>query len=145
MRSPVLHWPSAHLSRASGVIRHHARRRWSDTSELGRQGTPLDRCSSLSTIDRAHAADPSLVLGLWPRVVVCQLQIDLARVFALEVESMPPVVFASSWYADFGKMDVSLADQIRLLVIVKDGEFEIVVVGRVVYCESKFLVPAVSC
>jgi len=58
---------------------------------------------------------------------------------------MPPVGLASSWYAHILQANVGLSNQICFLVVVEDGHFEIVVVGRIMNGESKFLVPVFSC
>jgi hypothetical protein len=58
---------------------------------------------------------------------------------------MPPVVLASSRYAHILQANVGLSNQVCLFVVIEDGHFEIVVVGRVVNGESKFLVPVVFC
>lgn len=78
------------------------------------------------------------------RVVVCQLEHDLAGVLALVVECVPRVHLSSAGDNDFFQVDPHLANHVRLLVVVEDGHFEVVVVGRFVHGEAQFLVP-VAC
>ena len=54
---------------------------------------------------------------------------------------MPLVTLSSSWLQYIGQADPSLADEIRLLVIVENGDFEILVIGRIVDDEAQLLIP----
>ncbi len=83
----------------------------------------------------------SFELGVGSRIVVGQLNPDVAGVFSLEVECMPQIILASPRYNDFFQIKPSFSYEVGLLVIVKDGAFELVVVGRLVDGESQFLVP----
>jgi hypothetical protein len=82
------------------------------------------------------------LLVLLTGVVVGDLHADLASVLALAVEAEPFVALASTRGDDGVEVRKGLADKLRLLVVVEDGDLEAVVVGRVVDGEAQFLVPA---
>lgn len=54
---------------------------------------------------------------------------------------MPKVILSSAWYHDLSKLDPSLSDQVRLLIVVKNRDLQLVVIWGIMNCESKFLVP----
>jgi len=84
-----------------------------------------------------------LVWFLWlrARIVVRELHPHFACILSLAVEIVPRIALSSACHDDFCEADPGLADEFSLLVVVEDGHFEIVVVGRVAYGESKLLVP----
>ena len=55
---------------------------------------------------------------------------------------MPEVVLAASWHEHVLEAYPSLPNEIRLLVVVEDGNLKLVVVGRIVDCETEFLIPS---
>jgi hypothetical protein len=57
---------------------------------------------------------------------------------------MPDVALAAAGLDDVADVDPCLADELGLLVVVEDGDFELVVVGRVADGEAQFFVPAVT-
>lgn len=76
------------------------------------------------------------------RIVVSDLESNFPRILAATCQSLPYVVLASSSNNDALEIDPSLSDEIRLLVISENGDLELVVVGRIMHCESQLLVPA---
>lgn len=81
--------------------------------------------------------------GLGPFVVVCQLDSQLAGVLALEGETLPEIALAATGHDDLGKIDPGLANQVGALVLAEDGDFDAVVVGRVVHNKAQLLVPVI--
>jgi hypothetical protein len=103
---------------------------------------------TLAFLSRLRAVSQALsgrLLWLRAGVVVGQFQTSFSGVLALAIETVPDVALAAARYDDFGKVDPRLANELRLLVVVEDGDFEVVVVGRVVYGEAQFLVPVGRC
>lgn len=80
-------------------------------------------------------------LGLCAAVVVGELDADLAGILAFAVQAVPVVAGTTTWGNDGLEVDPRLANQLRLLVVVEDGHFEAVVVGRVVDGKAQFLIP----
>lgn len=112
------------------------------SSSKSRQRPPLHLLSERHrSILRGSIALPPLTLGLGPRIVVCELQPDLSRVFALARQALPDVLLAASGHDDIAEVEESLSDQIRLLVLAEDRDLEVVVVRRVVDVEADFRVP----
>lgn len=81
------------------------------------------------------------LLGLGTGVVVCDLDADLASILAPAGEVLPDVVLATARDDDILEVDPSLANQVSLLVVGEDGDFELIVVGGIVDGEAQFLVP----
>lgn len=81
-------------------------------------------------------------LGLWARVVVRDLNPDFTGVLALAGEILPEIVLATTGDDDVAQVDPCLSNQFCLLVVVEDGDFELVIVGGVVDGEADFLIPA---
>jgi len=79
---------------------------------------------------------------LWPaRVVVRDLNADLARVLAAKGEAVPEIGLSAAGDDDVSEIYPGFADEFGLAVIVEDGQLELVVVGRVADGESELLVP----
>jgi hypothetical protein len=76
-----------------------------------------------------------------PCVVVSQFHPDVTGVFALEVELVPQIILATARHNQLFEIDPSLANEICLLVVVEDGAFELIVVGRFADGETQLLVP----
>jgi len=55
---------------------------------------------------------------------------------------VPAVRLAAAGVDDAVEVDEGVADQLRLAVVVEDGDLDAVVVGRVVDGEAQLLVPA---
>lgn len=81
-----------------------------------------------AAILRRGNARPSRPVRFGSRVVVCELQPDLASVFALARQPLPYIVLAASGNDNTGQVDERLADQFRLLVFAKHRELDVVVV-----------------
>lgn len=75
---------------------------------------PMSRGSRLSI-------SCGIAVRLRPRIVVCQLDADLARVFPFAVQSLPQIALASSRHNDVLQGDQGFSNQIRLLVLAEDG------------------------
>jgi hypothetical protein len=54
---------------------------------------------------------------------------------------MPQVVLAAAWHDDVLEVYPGLPNKVCLLVIVEDRHLELVVVGRIVDCETELLIP----
>lgn len=54
---------------------------------------------------------------------------------------MPTVALTAAGQDDVLEVDPCLADELGLLVVVEDGDFELVVIGRLMNGESDFLIP----
>ena len=111
---------------------------------MSRQRSPLHFRPPIYThhVISSHAVS-SRPFRLRPRIIVCELNPDLAGVLALAVESLPNVALATSGYDDLSEADPCLADQIGSLVFAEDGQLQLVVIGRVMDGESELLVPGV--
>jgi hypothetical protein len=83
------------------------------------------------------------LLGLGAAVIEGNLDADLAGILAPAPELVPLVALAASRHDNVAQVDPGLSNQFRPLVVVKDRDLELVVVGRVVDGESEFLIPAV--
>ena len=57
---------------------------------------------------------------------------------------MPSIALAAAGGNDGFEAHERLSDQLRLFVVVEDGDFELVVVGGVVDGEAQFLVPRID-
>lgn len=68
-------------------------------------------------------------LGLGTGVVVGNLNPDLTGVLALAGEVLPEIVLTAAGDDDVAQVDPCLSDQFCLLVVIEDGDFELVVVG----------------
>lgn len=91
----------------------------------------LGRCRLEVGSGRVSCFDGSL-LRLWSAIVVCDLDSNLTRIFALAGQVLPDVVLSSTRNNDVLQVNPCFADEIRLLVISEDRDLELVVVGRVV-------------
>jgi hypothetical protein len=56
---------------------------------------------------------------------------------------MPGVRFSAAWNDDLLKVDPCLADQFCAFVVIENGDFQLIIVGRVVDGKAQFLFPAV--
>jgi hypothetical protein len=127
--------------------------RWCRACGVGRKRSSLDG-HALSwpanrwTLTLGTRRFPPLLdhrlLCLGAGVVECQLDSNLASVFALAVERVPVVALSAAGCDDGVQVGPGLTDQFRLLVVVEYGDLEAVVVGRVVDGETEFLVPIAS-
>jgi hypothetical protein len=112
---------------------------------VGWQRPALDRLAFAGTAHRwtlavdAHGFLPRLCYGLLclgPGIVVSNLDTDLSSIFALAVQRVPVVALSSARCDDGLEVGPRLPNQLCFLVIVEDGDFEAVVVGRVVDGEA---------
>jgi len=76
------------------------------------------------------------LVHLWFPIVVSQLDPDLSSVTPFAVQRVPIIFLTASSLQQGVKIDPSLTNEIGLLVIVENGQFQVVVVGAVVYDES---------
>lgn len=76
------------------------------------------------------------LLLLWPSVVVRDFDSDLPGVFAFAIQVMPQVILSPAWDDDLAQIDPSLSNYLGFLIIVKHRHLQLVVIRRVVYCES---------
>ena len=74
-------------------------------------------------------------------VVVGHFHSDFPSIFSFIVELMPQIVLTTSWHNDLSQIDPSFTNEVRFLVVVEDGAFELVVVRRLVNSKSKLLIP----
>lgn len=127
--------------------------RWRRACRVGRQRSSLHGHALSWSTDcwtltlRARRLPPLLshwLLCLWSGVVECQLDANLASVFALAIERVPVVALSSAGRDNRVQIGPGLADQFRLLVVIEHGNLQAVVVGRVVDGEAEFLVPIKS-
>ena len=80
-------------------------------------------------------------LRLGSCVVVCQFDPDISCVLSLEIQLSPLITLSTTRYDHVLQVNPGLADEVRLLVVIKHGAFQLVVVGRLVYSKSQLLVP----
>jgi hypothetical protein len=73
---------------------------------------------------------------LWPSVVVCDFDPDLSGIFSSVAQIVPQVVLAPARHDDLLEIDPGLANDLGLLVIVKQRHLQLVVIRGVVNCES---------
>jgi hypothetical protein len=78
---------------------------------------------------------------LWARVVVGELEADFASVLPLALQLVPAITLAAAGYDDSVEIQPRFSYEFGLLVVVEHGDLELVVVWRVMYSKSKFLVP----
>jgi len=78
---------------------------------------------------------------LRPRVVVCKLHPYFSCIFPSKVEVVPCVALSAARNDDVCQTDPGLANELSFLVVIEDGNLEVVVIRRVVNGKSKFLVP----
>lgn len=112
------------------------------------QGAPLDSWAPEMSICIAQLLSDRNdfnLLRLLPGIVIGQLQAQLTCEFTFAVESLPEIIFSSTRRNHLVQVDPGLADQICAFVLTEDGDFEVVVIRRVVYGESKFLIPVPRC
>lgn len=148
-RRAQLSWPCPHT--AQSPMFRRVRGRWRRACGVGWQRSPLHRHAFARSTDcwaltvRARRLPPLLYYRLFllrAAVVVCDLHADLAGVLALAIERVPVVALSAAWRDDRREICPRLSNQLRLLVVVEDGELQAVVVGRVVNSKAQFLVPA---
>lgn len=89
-----------------------------------------------------HRRDCLRFIRLLSRVVVCQLDSDLARVFSFAVQLLPKIVLSSSRHHHVRQADPSLADEVRSFVLAEHRNLEVVVIRRIVHGEANLLIPA---
>lgn len=87
--------------------------------------------------------DLGLFLRLLSRVVVCQLDPDLASVFPFAVQTLPQIVLPTTRHHDVVQSHPGFADEVGALVLAENGDLEGVVIGGVVDSEPQFLVPVI--
>lgn len=81
------------------------------------------------------------LLGFGSRIVEGDFDPDLARIFPPATQGLPDISLPTSWDDNASQIDPRFADQICLLIVRKDGDLELVVIGGIVDGETKFLVP----
>ena len=111
----------------SGSIAHSRGRSWERLDRVCSRAHWSRRARKWPSLDpwllhdhraifRRGNARPSRSVRFRSRIVVCELQPDLASVFSLACQPLPYIVLAASRNDNSGQVDKRLADQIRLLV-----------------------------
>lgn len=85
-----------------------------------------------------------LFLRLFSSIVVGQLNPDLARIFAFAIESLPYIAFTASGDNNIIEAHPGFTNQIGPFILAKEGNFQVVIVGRIVHGEAKLLVPVIG-
>lgn len=126
--------------------------RWSMSRRLsgdgiGGQGTPLrlssgHRPSRVVLLGRPDSRSRLLRLGA--SVVIGDFDADLASILAFAVQGVPLVALATAGYNNAVEVDPGLTNELRLLVIVKHRDFQLVVVRAIVHVEPDLLVPVMQ-
>lgn len=120
------------------------------TGRVRGKGSALNGCA----LARTAEADS---LAFWPcalplplhygflffgaSIVESKLQADFTGILASAVEAVPSVALAATRSDDGLETHKCLSNQLGLLVVVEDGDFELMVVGGVVDGEAQLLVP----
>lgn len=93
--------------------------------QISGQRTPLDlpvhRGSLSNLLSFASCVRAGIVIG--------QLEHDLAGVLSLAGQLMPVVHLAAAGNNNLGEIDPHFTNQVRLLVVVEDRDFDVEVVG----------------
>lgn len=74
----------------------------------------------------------SRALWLWSRIVKCDFKTNFTGVLALAGKALPNVALTTASNDDTLQINPCLSNQICSLIIRKDGNFKLVVVGRIV-------------
>jgi hypothetical protein len=117
------------------------------TNWIARQWSPLNSCRSITNAlpKIVYAGDAfSCAFRSWACVVVCELYPQLAGVFALAIETLPKICLASARMKYIFQRDPSFSNEICPLILAEYRDLERVIVGRIMDCKSKFLIPSWS-
>lgn len=123
------------------------------TSRIFRQRSPLHLSGLTGTRQRRSRArcvvlclgfllslfNDCLILGA--RVVVCHLNADFSGILALELQAVPLITLAASGNDQLAQVNPRLPDQICLLVVIEDRNFEPLIIRGLMHSESQLLIP----
>jgi hypothetical protein len=80
---------------------------------------------------------------LWAGIIVGDLNSDFASIFSLAVQVVPKVVLATPGHYNLLQAHPAFSNEVGLLVVIEDGDFQLIVVGRIVDRKSKLLIPSI--
>lgn len=81
------------------------------------------------------------LLRLRSRIVERHLHPNLSRILAPASKVLPYIALTTAGDDDIFEVDPGIANQIRPLVVGKDGNLELVVIRRVVHSKAELLIP----